>query len=501
MRIILATLAVASLTVILAAPASAELRDVQVRVEGEYTTSFDGYVRTDGHPIQASSDSQKRQCDSLNLGHTATAQATATGAAVDAMSSIGETFDGDWYPGYDDYFITRFGPDLQSNEDGEWWGILVNWQFTPVGGCQFPVENDDEVLWVYDAFSSKPFLKLNQTATKAIVGQTYTVNVVSRETGSDTEPSGGAETAYEGATVRAVDGRGQDLAGVANSGVSDGDGEAAVTFSEAGWQRLKARHINDQAGPMLGKQLAIASNSVDVCVVATAAEDCAGDPPSQTPAIPDDTAPVIDIISPVAASTTAEQATLEFSAEDDYGLAPDCDRTTGETIALPLGDTTISVTCDDVFGNSSTETVTVTRAEVVEPTGPTDTGGGTTPPATQPIPPTVETTWTSLATAGFKCAKKCRSVSNTLAPNGKVRRITKGGRAAFRLPAGVPYLQLVGAKKKAKLKVTVGRRSRTISVPAGRKLRELKLWPTRGRGSVSITVVSGTLDVSAVRAG
>ncbi len=53
------------------------------------------------------------------------------------MSLIGETFDGQWYGRrYDDYFITRWGPDEQSPE-GAYWGILVNNVFTNVGGCQY----------------------------------------------------------------------------------------------------------------------------------------------------------------------------------------------------------------------------------------------------------------------------------------------------------------------------------------------------------------------------
>ena len=76
------------------------------------------------------------------------------------MSLIGETFDGQWYPGYDDYFITRWGPDEQDPAEGAYWGILVNDVFTNVGGCQYELHENDEVLWVYDAFKERANLAL-----------------------------------------------------------------------------------------------------------------------------------------------------------------------------------------------------------------------------------------------------------------------------------------------------------------------------------------------------
>jgi hypothetical protein len=86
--------------------------------------------------------------------------------------------------------------------------------------------------------------------------------------------SGPGTTARSGATVGGVDANGQDVAGVVTAGTSDGAGIASVTFTQTGWQRVKAR----QPG-------AIASNSLDVCVTATAAGTCAGTPPSQQPVV------------------------------------------------------------------------------------------------------------------------------------------------------------------------------------------------------------------------
>ena len=163
MRIRLATLGVASPILILlaqAAPVQAAPTLLNVRIEGQSETLFEGPILTEGHEVEASSDTQERPCDGTNNGAHRTPGPTPTAASVDAIGLIGETFDGKWYPGYDDYFITRWGPDEQSATEGAYWGILVNNVFTSVGGCQYELGAGNEVLWVYNAFSDRPFLAL-----------------------------------------------------------------------------------------------------------------------------------------------------------------------------------------------------------------------------------------------------------------------------------------------------------------------------------------------------
>lgn len=76
------------------------------------------------------------------------------------MSLIGETFDGQYYDELEDYFLIRWGPDAQNLGAAAYWGILVNDVFTAVGGCQYPLDGGDEVLWIYDAFKGRPTLAL-----------------------------------------------------------------------------------------------------------------------------------------------------------------------------------------------------------------------------------------------------------------------------------------------------------------------------------------------------
>ena len=93
-----------------------------------------------------------------------------TSAAADAMPIIGESFDGQWYNQFEDYFLTRLGPDAEDEAAGKYWGMLVNNIFTSVGGCQYQLDGGDEVLWVYDAFDGRPFLALYPAAVNYTSG-------------------------------------------------------------------------------------------------------------------------------------------------------------------------------------------------------------------------------------------------------------------------------------------------------------------------------------------
>jgi hypothetical protein len=151
----------------LAAPAAAvaEPTEVTVRIEGRSETLFEGPILTEGHNVKAAdgdptAPSGGRRCDGTNNGQNAVPGATPTAAAVDAMALVGATFGGRWYPGYDDYFITRFGPDAEDAARIASWGVIVNDVFTAVGGCQQRLDEGDEVLWAFDAFRGRPRLLL-----------------------------------------------------------------------------------------------------------------------------------------------------------------------------------------------------------------------------------------------------------------------------------------------------------------------------------------------------
>ncbi|MBN8866585.1 MAG: hypothetical protein J0H98_03430 [Solirubrobacterales bacterium] len=267
-RVLAVLLAVASVLAVGVQSSAAEPVDVSVRVEGATSTIFDRVVHTDGRQLQSASDTEPRTCDGTNLDANPEPGPVPTAATADAMEIIGQDFDGQWYTTYDDYFLTRWGPDAEDNGNGWWWGILVNDEYTPVGGCQFRIVDGDEILWVYDAFSGRPMLHLEGPET-AIVGEPVSVTV-----SSDTGPS------YEGATVGGLNAAAVPYpAEVVVPGDSDANGVAGVTFNEPGWKRLKARDPGSS-----GVDDAVASNSIDVCVERVAGDGCTGAAPSRIPA-------------------------------------------------------------------------------------------------------------------------------------------------------------------------------------------------------------------------
>lgn len=131
---------------------------------------------------------------------------------------------------FDDYFITRIAED--TGNDDVAWGILLDFQFTPVGGCQQQVKNGDHVLWAFDAFNKQHFLKLDgPVLVKSGVPATFTVT--------------------DGATGNPIEG-----ATVGGPGVSGVGGEVQVVFHSLGKRSLKAER-NDS----------IRSNRVEFLVV------------------------------------------------------------------------------------------------------------------------------------------------------------------------------------------------------------------------------------------
>jgi hypothetical protein len=271
----------------LPALAAASPTVVEVRIEGAAETLFEGPLAVEPHGVLASSDTSPtpRRCDGINAldpGNVVPAP-TPTSAAADAMSLIGQTFDGKWYDGFDDYFITRFGPDAESG--GRSWGIQVNDTFTSVGGCQYQLGEGDEVLWIYNAFNGRPTLALypeSETAggrpltATATLGRPFEVEVVAFGDGAEGTPAAhpGREgsTLFAGAAVApvttAANGFERVEAGAPATVVTDAEGKASITFTTPGWHRIKA------TVPGATEEEAIRSNRLDVCVPASGASDC-----------------------------------------------------------------------------------------------------------------------------------------------------------------------------------------------------------------------------------
>jgi Domain of unknown function (DUF4430) len=290
MRKLFAAPCVASLLIFVVAPiAAAAPTEVGVRIEGREETLFEATVPVSVRPIRASSDTEARSCDGVNgldPGNLAPA-ATPTLAAAEAVESIGQSFDGQWFPGFGDYFVTRWGPDSQDTAAGAYWGVLVNEVYTSVGGCQYDLNEGDEVLWVWDAFGGRPTLALYPVAAAygegprpataiAQLGQPFPVEVVAFPAAGEgtpgDRPSRLGSSPYPGAEVVPVTTGPlgfQRIDAASRETVETGaDGRATLVFTEPGLHRIKAT-----VGAPGAETTVVRSNAISVCVPA-AFGDC-----------------------------------------------------------------------------------------------------------------------------------------------------------------------------------------------------------------------------------
>ena len=269
------THAVALAVFAIAAPAAAaDPVSVNLRVEGQSQTIFDGPVTTDGHNVTTQTSGTHR-CDGTNNGAHPTPGPTATAALDDGARLNGFTWDGEWFEqDFEDFAITRVAGDSATST--QFWGYAVNFKFASAGGCQTRVNQGDEVLWIFDAFSKSHILKLAGPAA-ATTGAPVTVSVTE---------GGGAP--IPGATV-----------GGAQTGA---DGKATLSFAEAGIYRLKAERSDS-----------VRSNAISVCI----------DPPGADPCTSGDkTAPrVVDVDLPgrELASERGRSRTMVVSWQADDG--------------------------------------------------------------------------------------------------------------------------------------------------------------------------------------
>ena len=130
------TIAGASATVADAAPVS-----VNLRVEGASKTIFDGPVTTDGHSISTPSSGGTQPCDGTNAGAFPSPVPTATAALDDGARLNGFTWDADWFSSFSDFSVKDVAGDAANST--QFWGLIVNFQFSQTGGCTTKVNNGD----------------------------------------------------------------------------------------------------------------------------------------------------------------------------------------------------------------------------------------------------------------------------------------------------------------------------------------------------------------------
>jgi hypothetical protein len=237
----LALLSLAAAPVAFAAPVG-----VTVRAEGASTTILEVPVTSDGHDVTTPSGGT-HPCDGTNNGANPSPGPTPTAALDDAARANAVSWDADWFQSFNDFIVTRVAN--ESATSSQFWGLVVNGKFAGSGGCQVRLNQGDEVLYAFDAFSKSAVLRLAGPGT-ATVGQPVNVTVIDTQSGSPA-----ANASVHGATT-------------------GGDGVATLTFGEEGIYRLKAERSD-----------AIRSNALVVCADPAGAAPCTSS---------DNTAPTVE---------------------------------------------------------------------------------------------------------------------------------------------------------------------------------------------------------------
>jgi len=228
----LALLCLAAAPAALAAPVG-----VTVRVEGGSKTILEVPVTSDGHDITTPSSGGSHPCDGTNNGAFPSRVPTPTAALDDAARENSVSWDADWFGGgLNDFLVNRVADEPATST--QFWGLIVNGKFASTGGCQIKLDQGDEALYAFDAFSKTAVLGLAGPGT-ATAGQPVSVTVTDTEAGAPA-----ANASVGGATTGA-------------------DGVASVTFNEEGVYRLKAERAD-----------AVRSNALVVCADPAGAAPC-----------------------------------------------------------------------------------------------------------------------------------------------------------------------------------------------------------------------------------
>ncbi|HEX8065791.1 MAG TPA: hypothetical protein VF520_04600 [Thermoleophilaceae bacterium] len=168
---------------------------VNVRVEGVEKTLFEGNVMTEAHDVTGDA-SGPHKCDGTNGGANSTPGPTLTGAFDSAMHKAGIAWSGSWSESFEDFLVDKVGPDAATST--QFWGTVLNFKDTDLGGCQQRVEPADQVLVAFDSFG-KAKLRLSGEK-RAEAGERFALFVLDGLTGKRVKGAtvGGKRTSSKG---------------------------------------------------------------------------------------------------------------------------------------------------------------------------------------------------------------------------------------------------------------------------------------------------------------
>ena len=433
---------------------AAEAATINVRVEGQSATLFEGPIATTGRNVQSLSERSTgaiRRCDGTNNGGAF--GPTGTAATADALSLLGKGFDGQWFEEYEDYLVSRLGDEVRS------WRLFRNDGFTTIGGCQLRLNEGDRVLWAGSSGALLPLTVTGDTATTAA-----------------------------GATVYAA---GADGSQGRVLGTADGAGNLALPPDLAGaWHRIKA-----------AKAGMVRSARVDYCPAACPAQKPA-DMQLRVPPAPVFYGPGGRVLaeSPTLATETARvRVTRPSAGTSGYRRGRIAVRW---RIADPgVGLLRWAIASDDLTTKSKrwvtrARGTTATSALLALPAGRVHTLRFI---ATDRLQRDDATDFGRVVVPiddrakGVRRAGPWRKLRSKGAWKGTALRGRAGARIRVKLAAGRPTL-LVRGKRAARVRIG----GRSVRVRSGRRT---VLGPRRrGPGTVTVSVIRGSIDLDGVAA-
>ncbi|TVY64352.1 hypothetical protein LSUE1_G007094 [Lachnellula suecica] len=188
-----------------------------LRIEGATDTIYEGPILTGPQDITTASGGT-HLCNGLNNGANSSPSGTGITAIASAGSLCGFDFDGTFSSSFDDFFIERIGSTAQTSN--EYWGILLNYAFTPTGGCETEPGNGNSLLWAFNAFNANYFLEVEPQKATLSVGQTSVFTVYGHD------GNGGSPVPVSGASF--------------NGEISNANGQVVFVATTPGTYRVKA---------------------------------------------------------------------------------------------------------------------------------------------------------------------------------------------------------------------------------------------------------------------
>lgn len=233
--------AFSAITTTNAAPEATATNTVNLRIEANTSTLYEGPITSGPRNITVGSGNNKVTfiCDGAGAMPSPPPPGNTPTDALDAAAKArGFTYDGGFDGEFNDFYFTRIGTSTEYDNGTYFqsWGSLVNYQVSKFGeglslsGCQQLVKAGDEVLWAFitvkDTDSSNTdlsvlFLKLAPTTVTVKKGKGTTVTVTDGRTG----------VVVQNASVAGVK--------------TDADGKATLYFFETGFFQYKAHKTGD----------------------------------------------------------------------------------------------------------------------------------------------------------------------------------------------------------------------------------------------------------------